>query len=69
MIHAGNADDIADRLLMAIGDLGVEAEVVAASAPVDLPARFARLRQLGLDQAALAAAGEAILRNRAKPSP
>lgn len=54
--------------MMLIGDLGVEAEVVAVSVPMDLPGRFAHPRQLGLDQAAIAAAGEAILRNRAEPS-
>lgn len=65
MIHPENADEAVDRILMLIGDLGVEAEVVAVSAPTELPGRLRRLRQLGLDQAVLAAAGEAILRNRA----
>lgn len=69
MIHPENADEAVDRLLMLIGDLGVEAETIAVSAPVHLQERFARLRQLGLDQATLAAAGEAVLRNRADPEP
>jgi len=69
MIHPENADEAVDRLLMLIGDLGVEAETIAVSAPADLRERFARLRQLGQDQATLAAAGEAVLRNRADPEP
>lgn len=67
MIHPDIADEATDKLLMLISDLGLEADTLAVSAPADAAERFARLRQLGLDQAAIAAAGEAILRNRAEP--
>lgn len=69
MIHPENADEAVHRLLMLIGDLGVEAETIAVSAAADLQERVARLRQLGQDQATLAAAGEAVLRNRADSEP
>ncbi len=64
MIHPEVADEAVGLLLMLVADLGEEAASLAVMAPVDLAERFARLRQLGEDQAVIAAAGEAVLRNR-----
>lgn len=68
MIHPDIADEATDRLLMLVSDLGIAAATLAESAPDDVASRFARLRQLGEDQAIIAAAGEAVLRNRAPPA-
>jgi hypothetical protein len=61
MIHPENADEAVDRLLMLIGDLGVELADLASSAVAQdkaaLIERFASLGQLGADAATLAEAG------------
>jgi len=68
MIHPEVADEAVGLLLMLVADLGEEAASRAVTAPVDLAQSFARLRQLGEDQAVIAAAGEAVLRNRRPPA-
>ncbi|MCZ8086851.1 MAG: hypothetical protein O9257_05910 [Brevundimonas sp.] len=68
MIHPEVADEAVGLLLMLVADLGEEAASLAVTAPVDLTQRFARLRQLGEDQAVIAAAGKAVLRNRRPPA-
>jgi hypothetical protein len=49
---------------MLVADLGEEAASLAVTEPEDVAERFARLRQISEDQATIAAAGEAVLRNR-----
>lgn len=49
---------------MMVADLGEEAASLAVTACEDPAGRFARLRQISEDQAILAAAGEAVVRNR-----
>lgn len=67
MIHPENADPAVDQLFMLIADLGEAAASLAVLAPGDDVARLERLRQLGSDQAVLAEAAQAVLRNRADP--
>ena len=68
MIHPENADDMVDRMLMLIGDLGVGlADQASETAPIDPEGRVAHLEALrrgGRDIAGLADAGLAILRHR-----
>jgi hypothetical protein len=64
MIHPDIADEALDKLLMLVADLGEEAASLAVTEPEDVAERFARLRQISEDQATIAAAGEAVLRNR-----
>jgi hypothetical protein len=64
MIHPEVADEAVGLLLMLVSDLGEEAASLAVTACEDPAGRFARLRQISEDQAILAAAGEAVVRNR-----
>lgn len=68
MIHPEVAEEAVGLLLMLVADLGEEAASLAVTACEDPAERFARLRQISEDQAIIAAAGEAVLRNR-RPSP
>ena len=67
MIHPENADRVLDQLFMLIADLGEAAASLAVLAPDNCLERLERLRQLGRDQAVLAEAAQAVLRNRARP--
>lgn len=67
LIHPENADRVLDQLFMLIADLGEAAASLAALAPDNCLERLERLRQLGRDQAVLAEAAQAVLRNRAQP--
>lgn len=64
MIHPEAAEEAVGLLLMLVADLGEEAASLAVTACEDPAGRFARLRQISEDQAMLAAAGEAVVRNR-----
>lgn len=66
MIHPDVADEAVGHILMLVADLGEEAASSAVAAPNDDPGgQLLRLEQLGRDLAILAAAGQAVLRNRA----
>jgi hypothetical protein len=66
MIHPDVADEAVGQILMLVADLGEEAASSAVAAPdSDLAGQLLHLEQLGQDLAILAAAGQAVLRNRA----
>lgn len=66
-VHPENADRVLYQLFKLVADLGEAAASLAVLAPDDCPARLERLRQLGRDQAVLAEAAQAVLRNGGQP--